>query len=210
MLTKNVDIHIISSLYSQGNSQEKISKILGVSQATISYRMKEAKIVIRKDISIKLTPTEAAYIAGILDGEGSFNIGKNYSKDKHCSKRGFNWEIRISVGMADQQALRFIKKCYSKKTNLRMTKPKNSSRRTMYYITLYSGEIKKTIDQLMPYLQVKKPQAKLIKEAVNIIKPKMDKVVDQRLEEIKFEISRLNNPNGIMYGKSPIERGVHH
>jgi len=210
MAKKTVNIDLVSSLYSQGKSQAEIGKLLGVSQSVISDRMRQANIKKRKDLPIVLSPLDAAYIAGILDGEGSFNIGKHYNKTKHCSKRGFNWEIRISVGMADTQALELIKRCYSKKTNLRMTKPKNKRHRTIYYITLYSGEIRKTIDQLIPYLRVKKPQAKLIKESVTIIKPKMDKVVDARLATIKSEISNLNNPNRSLYGKPAGEQGAHH
>ena len=151
-------------------------------------------------MEVNLTETDVAYIAELLDGEGSFNMGKCYTKNpKHCAKRGFNWEIRISVGMCDTQALEFVKHKYKKKTNLRPTKS-TKGHRTCYFITLYSGEIRRTIDKIIPYLKVKKQQGILIREAINIIGTRSTPKVDKRLGEIRHKISYLNNPTRVIYG----------
>ena len=138
---------------------------------------------------IQLSDTDAAYIAGILDGEGSFIIGKHRSKTKHCSTRGFNWELRITVGMTETPALDFIKEIYQKK-RLRVSNTKSG--KICYYITLYSNEIRQTLPKLMLYLKVKKRQAELLMKAVSIIGPKRDICVDADLETLFNELKHLN------------------
>jgi hypothetical protein len=156
--------------------------------------------------SFELLDVEAAYIAGLLDGEGSFNIGKHYTKGCHAAKRGFVWEIRVSVGMTETQGLEVIK-CVTQKKRLRVSPGRKH--RTMYYITLFSNEIRAMLPKLLPYLRVKKEQAELLLEAVSIIKPRGDALMDEKLESLRQQISTLNNPSRSLRGGAAYKEKHH-
>ncbi|MBI2676779.1 MAG: LAGLIDADG family homing endonuclease [Candidatus Yanofskybacteria bacterium] len=137
---------------------------------------------------MELTDTDYAYIAGLLDGEGSFVVAKHFAKTKHCGKRGWVWELRISVGMSDKEGLEFIMQKFDKK-RLREAK---GSKRLMYYLTLYSNEIRKFLPPMLQHIRVKKKQAELLLDALSIIKPKSNPESDARLEKIYLRMKVLN------------------
>lgn len=140
---------------------------------------------------VTLTDIDAAYIAGLFDGEGSFIIGKHRNKTAHCSKRGFNWELRISCGMTERPALEYIAKLYNKK-RLREAKPKDLGGKSCYYLCLFAGELRQTLPQLLKYIKVKKKQGELLLEAITIIGPSRNEMVDERLDQIYNAMKDLN------------------
>ena len=139
----------------------------------------------------KMTETDAAYIAGLIDGEGSLVLAKSRCKDKtHMGKRGFVWEPRISIGMTDTEGLDFIKKICGKK---RLREALNKGYKKMYFLTLYSNGIRQFLPLIAVYLKVKQKQSQLLLEAVDSLKPKSDIDVDDRLEEIYLKLKELNH-----------------
>ncbi len=132
---------------------------------------------------------ELAYMAGLFDGEGSFVVAKHFAKNGHAGKRGFVWELRMTIGMADKEGLNLIKRVMNKK-RLREAKGVN---RKMYYLTLYSNEIRKVLPLMLPYLRVKKRQAELLLKAVSVIKPKATKLTDSRLQKMYLAMKKLNH-----------------
>ncbi len=145
---------------------------------------------------MELKSVEAAYCTGLIDGEGSIVLAKCSCKDKkYMGKRGFVWEPRISIGMADTEGLEFLKQLWNKK-RLRVS-PRGGKNRVMFYLTLYSNGIREYLPQILPYLKVKKEQALLLLEVVTIIKPKSSLIVDNRLEEIYLEMKKL--PSSLLF-----------
>jgi hypothetical protein len=131
-----------------------------------------------------------AYIAGLWDADGSYIMSKHVASGRHNGKRGFCWEIRMTIGMKEVEALNFVKNKFHKK-RLRVTKLKSGS--LFYFLTLYSNEIRKYLPQIAKYAKVKKRQANILLKAVSIIKPKSDKNTDLKLEKLFRIIKVLNH-----------------
>ncbi len=147
---------------------------------------------------VALSIEEAAYLAGLMDGEGSFGIGKHVCKERHSSKRGFVWEIRASIGMTHFPTMEWVKEILKKK-RCRVSfsgARKEKGRLPMYYLTMYSGEIKEIVPQILPLLKTKKVQAELILEAARILTRRRDIEVDARIEEMRLMVQKINNPQG--------------
>ena len=140
---------------------------------------------------IQLQELDAAYIAGLLDREGSFQVGKHRNKTKHCSRRGFNWELRIGIGMTDRGGLDFLAEKFNKK-RLRTSRAQTPRNKPSFHLTLFAGELRQCLHQIIPHLKVRRKQAELLWEAISIIGPKKNEKVDTRLEEIYLEMRALN------------------
>ena len=135
--------------------------------------------------------TDLAYIAGLFDGEGSFVIGKHFCKTKHNGKRGWVWEFRMVIGMSDKDGLNFIKNKFNKK-RIRVSHY-DKNKRKMYYLTFYSGELRKILPSLIFYLKVKRKQAKLLLNVVNLITPKSNIKNDKIIEKAYRRMKKLNH-----------------
>ena len=96
----------------------------------------------------------AAYIAGILDGEGCFRIDR-FKTDR--SPLGYQYRSIVEVTMCEQDSIEFIAQATGK---------------NIYQKTLPSGRISHTIvwrnriaanliRDILPYLRGKKPQAEI-------------------------------------------------
>ena len=102
-----------------------------------------------------------AYIAGIIDAEGSLMIKKRYPKSAgHVSP---SYMVEILIGMSDPQPLIFVMNqmhrngCYYQREDLKSGKP--------YYCYRAQNQIAENlIRQILPYLIVKKEQAELLLE----------------------------------------------
>ena len=136
-----------------------------------------------------VTKYDLAYAAGLFDGEGSYIIAKHFAKTKHCGKRGWVWELRMAIGMSDIQGLEFLRKKFHKR-RLRVT---TTGKRKFYHLTFYSNEIRKFLPVMLPYIQVKKKQAKLLLRALSIIRPKSNLKSDKKLEKMYLKMKILNH-----------------
>jgi hypothetical protein len=120
----------------------------------------------------KLTSTEASYLAGLLDGEGSFSICRCKCKllDGHSR---FNFQCRIEIGMSHRPTIEFISKIFDSKIRVYIPRNGRWNRKNMYYALLSSSkELKEFLPQVLPYLITKSKQCKLLLEFVNFPKPK--------------------------------------
>lgn len=142
--------------------------------------------------TIVLTESQAAYFAGLIDGEGSLFLSKHRTSGKKMSRRGFNWAPKLQVGMTDTEGIELLAKVCNKK-RLRRTKPGKRSSRPCYYVTLYGGELRQVLPVVLRHLLVKRRQGELLLEAVSILGPRTDETVDARLEAISQQLTRLNH-----------------
>lgn len=92
-----------------------------------------------------MIPTEAAYIAGILDGEGCI-----YANRK---------QLAVTWGMCDKAPLNLIGKLTE--SNVTAVKRLTTTGRQVWQLHVTDSKAIHLLEQLMPYLLIKKEQAKL-------------------------------------------------
>src|SRR6266403_465767 len=110
----------------------------------------------RKDYSV----AQVAYMAGIIDGEGSIYIGNFSSNPKTGSKY---YQTNIEVTNTDKPLMDWIADTFGGRINTYLLSqiPKNS-RRT-YYRWIATGErVTHLAEILLPYLIAKKRQAEIM------------------------------------------------
>lgn len=102
---------------------------------------------------------EMAYAAGILDGDGSFSLLLHRSVTKN-SWRSFYYPC-IQLSNAIKGMSEFLHDKFG--GSLRIKKPQQKHHKILYVWSLRSREgCKSLIEKLMPYLKLKKDQAKLM------------------------------------------------
>ena len=127
------------------------------------------------------TPTELAYMAGFFDGEGYVGI----SSDKPAWKNGgVYYRMRVNVTQKDPTVLLSFRKIYGG------TLHKGKDGVWKWYIDGKKGCV--FLSDMMPYLIIKKEQAKLALEfsALNTGKGKSTEA-KKRQEAISKEIKKL-------------------
>lgn len=159
----------IVRLYLDGLPPAVIGRQCGVTKPPIVRVLKEAKVPLRSisqamklahaqgraslphprpkfSYEIDLSPTEAAYLAGIIDGEGS--ISMDFRRNTY----------RLSIGNTDKALLNWI---YDRLGGAIRLKEKKEGRKPMYYWVCNQMYIVFSIlSAVEPYLIVKKGKAK--------------------------------------------------
>jgi len=106
----------------------------------------------------KSSKSVAAYIAGIVDGEGYVGI----SKDKTSKGlRGFRYRARIQIEMTNLPILRWIKL----KTGFGRILPRplrNVRWRPQHVYVISDHQLAPFIKTILPFLRIKKRQAKIL------------------------------------------------
>ena len=97
---------------------------------------------------------EAAYIAGLMDGEGCFYIERFKTAR---SPIGFQYRVIATITMCDKHTIEYVCKITGKNYRMR----KLSSGRTAYTIDYRNGVAGDLLKEILPYLQNKKEQAKI-------------------------------------------------
>lgn len=95
-----------------------------------------------------MTKIEIAYLAGIIDGEGCIRLAKCYSKNAG------RLHIRITVANRSLKLVKWLKKKTGWKYNIHA----NSG---AFYWRVTSEGARKILKLILPYLVIKKAQAKL-------------------------------------------------
>jgi hypothetical protein len=95
-----------------------------------------------------------AYLAGLIDGEGTLSL--------HQASNGRRtWKPVMVMGMCDQTALRLLVTWFPK-SHLTFRLRKAPKRSFYLWSVTQKAEIYKILQRVFPYLQTKKPQAKLL------------------------------------------------
>lgn len=112
----------------------------------------------------KLTPEQAAYIAGFWDGEGSIGI---WAHKRPNRKRSHYYNVRMTVSNTNLEVLEYIRDLLGSGT-IHQEKVVNGNAKTLYRLCLSEGKTRQLIPQLLPYLVVKKKQAVLCLQALSV------------------------------------------
>lgn len=124
---------------------------------------------------------DLAYIAGIIDGEGSILITRDVYSNKNPVMR-----VIIRVGMIEEIALKFMHEILGV-GRFYKEKPYHHKRAMNRLVITSYDEVKFTLEQLLPYLKVKKSQALLGLDFISNCRGKMGhwlapEAIDKRLQ----------------------------
>jgi hypothetical protein len=100
--------------------------------------------------------TEAAYLAGIIDGEGSIGIRKHIYKTGKHNNPGF--AVYLEIRMTDKDSLLHITSVFG--GNLSM-KGKTKKGRTIFDYKVYGNKAVDLLKITFPYLKAKQRQARI-------------------------------------------------
>ena len=111
-----------------------------------------------------MLPTEAAYIAGIMDGEGCFLIERFATK---ASPIGFQFRSSVQLTMCEFDTVKWI----ADLTKRHIQRKRLKSGRTAYAVVWRNSFAVRFIQQILPYLQGKKEQAEILLDYEKNIAP---------------------------------------
>lgn len=141
----------------------------------------------------QLTPTQLAYLAGIMDGEGEFAIHLFQRNDARKRLRKFGLKVAVRISQARKSLLTSI----AKDVGTDLVHLGKTGRDGAYHVLRFKHPALLTlIPQLMPYLRLKQRQAAIVLEFLHL--PKTvgragvgDKEWKRRLR-LRYECCRLN------------------
>jgi len=135
---------------------------------------------------------EAAYIAGIMDGEGCFTIVKSKAENTPIKTQ---YGIRVEFCMCDKGPIDLIAKLFERPVSIRNLK----SGRTGYMVNLHSTKAASFIKVVLPYLRGKREQAILLLTIFEKHLPGRGKMHTEAsvaaIEALKVELYNLKRPH---------------
>ena len=106
---------------------------------------------------------EKAYAAGLMDGEGSFHIGHQTPTGGAIAQ---DYQPQVQCTMADLPPIQFLLDRWGGKVINK--KPHGSNKKPVYYHWyLRRGEMASFIEDILPYLLIKRDRAELLITYIN-------------------------------------------
>jgi hypothetical protein len=104
-----------------------------------------------------MTPEQCAYLAGLIDGEGSIGLFFNNAPTRT------NGAVlaRLKIGMCDEPLIRWLKTCTNTCT-ITSWRKHHTRWKTCWVATWNGGAAADLIQLVWPYLRLKRKQAKLL------------------------------------------------
>ena len=136
-----------------------------------------------------------AYTAGIVDGEGSPHIFKTKAKEMTT---GFKVEMRVSVSNTNKQLCQWLKLQFG--GCVFPLKPKKATWKLGYQWCLRANQASKFLEIILPYLQIKRPQAELAIKFQSLYDAKNRAIVGkdlQALREADYILMKSLNKKGV-------------
>ena len=97
-----------------------------------------------------MTDLERAYLAGLVDGEGSLSVVNRTNQPE----RWVGW-LRLSVEMSDSEPIRLLSEAFGAKISTRLS----VKGRPMFACHFYCNKAANVLRELLPYLRAKRAQA---------------------------------------------------
>lgn len=166
---------------------KEIALILCTSVWTIWQKVKELGLNSDEDILINnLTHDTLAYIAGIIDGEGSINISKE--------KGGKNYVLRVTVNNIDPNLIIYLKENVG--GSIFQAHGKINQRRSLYNWVISAKKAGLFLKKILPYLIIKKDQAETaILFQSTTSQGILTNEIKEKREELRQKIIRLHHTN---------------
>jgi predicted nucleic acid-binding Zn ribbon protein len=137
-----------------------------------------------------LTKTEAAYIAGFMDGEGSFFCVREVRKE---NRSGIRYTFTASVLNTNFDVMYWIRE-KTNAGNIQAYHDGNPNHKIGYKLSFNKDWILNIVPQIMEFLVIKKRQAELVISGINLRKGSFNysKHNGEELYKIYSELNELN------------------
>jgi LAGLIDADG endonuclease len=123
--------------------------------------------------------TDRAWLAGIIDGEGSIHISR-VTEPKN--KSGFAFHPVLSITNTNESILSNIKRITDCGSICRV-RSLRASWKDKYLYTANSNCVRKILPEVLPYLVAKREQARLLLKFVSLVKPAQKAKLQPRTEK---------------------------
>lgn len=111
----------------------------------------------------QLKEEQLAYLAGFIDGEGCFFIGRFNTVSKPTGLKYLNYHTILKISNNNREVLDWISKTFYARTTLFNKKTKDKTRNFITYDCYFTGNLLTDLTELlMPFLIIKKPQAEVM------------------------------------------------
>ena len=141
-----------------------------------------------------MNQTVAAYIAGVIDGEGCIRIGKFPTKNK--TPHGFQFRIVVEITMCERETIEFIASTTKRRIQTRIL----PSGKTAYKVVFYNANAYDFLLAITPFLLGKRSQAEAAIQCHKIMPGRghtltKDQVVE--IERLRKHISWLKTAEAL-------------
>lgn len=116
----------------------------------------------------QMSPTEAAYLAGFIDGEGTITLTRT---KRHENRAGFRYQPALSIAQSRRSALRRIVRLCGNGRLIPHRTPDGPHQKQGYRVQFTPGQIRHVLPQVLPYLIVKRAQATLMLRVLPLMVP---------------------------------------
>jgi hypothetical protein len=106
-----------------------------------------------------MSPTEAAYFAGFIDGEGSVGIYKAKRKEQ---RSGYRLQPALSVANTNVEALKTIQRMCGNGRLIQSTNHAHPNHKPGYILRFTANQMRHLLPQVKPYLLIKAQQAEYV------------------------------------------------
>ncbi len=151
---------------------------------------------------IKLSDTSAAYLAGLVDGEGSIGLFIDKRPERHSTYGAVI--ARLKIGMCDEALIKWLQ-THTDSGSVTSWSKHNPKWRRCWCISWHGRHAALIINAIWPYLRLKRPQAKVLMQWIKIAQSWQNKLggrghterrypdsVWQEVEGLAAEIRKLN------------------
>lgn len=150
----------------KGMTYQEIADSVGCSKSAVYRRFKDIDVdprVLLKPSNLNdLSDDEKAYIAGIVDGEGSIGLWKHRQKLKDHDKVSIRPNVRI--GMTDEEVIDYIAETVGTGSRTHKHKELENFDKQHIFALQSQNEVRDFLEQVKPYLRAKSDQAELLIE----------------------------------------------
>ena len=138
----------------------------------------------------KMSATEAAYVAGMLDGEGSVGMTKE--------KRSWGFSYSPRCDLACGTNLNHMLAIRQKAGNGRIGVEQKGSNKPLYSLTLQRAQMKHVLPQLLPYVILKREQIQLVLRCMSLMgeRQRQSSMDMESIEDIAVRLAVLNKRGG--------------
>ena len=138
-----------------------------------------------------MSPTEAAYFAGFVDGEGTIGVYRALRKE---NRSGYRYQPTLSVANTNYPALETLQRMCGNGRISQTNKLHNEHHKMGFRLQFSSDQIRLILPQLVPYLVIKKSQAEYVLEflAFRVKGRNPSQEYQQRTEELARACKLLN------------------
>ena len=101
---------------------------------------------------------DAAYLAGLIDGEGSVFVQRVKTRGSKASRCGYHYRSGLSITMTDRKTIKWLVKTTGCGRVL-SRRPYKKNHRPSFRWCIWSRQAASLLLILLPYLKLKKPHA---------------------------------------------------